>query len=74
MTSSIGSGFPTTSKISSLVPNKLEDFKLVFTLGCIDAVRYRDSHPEAGSYLRLIHFVYRSTLGLRVIKKKEEKV
>ena len=27
---------------------------------------------EAGSYLRLIDFVYHSTLGLRVIKKKEE--
>ena len=25
---------------------------------------------EAGSYLRLIDFVYHSTLGLRVIKKK----
>jgi len=27
---------------------------------------------EAGSYLRLIHFVYHSTLGLRVIKKKKK--
>jgi len=27
------------------------------------------SGPEAGSYLRLIDFVYHSTLGLRVIKK-----
>ena len=26
---------------------------------------------EAGSYLRLIDFVYDSTLGLRVIKKKQ---
>ena len=26
---------------------------------------------EAGSYLTLIHFVYHSTLGLRVIKKKK---
>jgi len=26
----------------------------------------------AGSYLRLIDFVYHSTLGLRVMKKKEE--
>jgi len=26
---------------------------------------------EAGSYLRLIVFVYHSTLGLRVIKKKK---
>jgi len=25
---------------------------------------------EAGSYLRLIYFVYHSTLGFRVIKKK----
>ena len=29
------------------------------------------SGSEAGSYLRLIDFVYHSTLGLRVIKKKE---
>ena len=28
------------------------------------------SGPEAGSYSRLIDFVYHSTLGLRVIKKK----
>ena len=28
---------------------------------------------EAGSYLRLIDFVYHSTLGLRVIKKKKKK-
>ena len=28
------------------------------------------SASEAGSYLRLIDFVYHSTLGLRVIKKK----
>ena len=28
------------------------------------------SGSEAGSYLRLIDFVYHSTLGLRVIKKK----
>ena len=27
---------------------------------------------EAGSYLRLIDFVYHSYLGLRVIKKKRE--
>ena len=30
------------------------------------------SGSEAGSYLRLIDFVYHSTLGLRVIKKKRE--
>ena len=30
------------------------------------------SGSEAGSYLRLIHFVYHSSLGLRVIKKKKE--
>ena len=30
------------------------------------------SGPEAGSYLRLIDFVYHSTLGLRVIKKKKK--
>ena len=31
------------------------------------------SGSEAGSYLRLIDFVYHSTLGLRVIKKKKTK-
>jgi len=30
------------------------------------------SGSEAGSYLRLIDFVYHSTLGLRVIKTREE--
>jgi len=30
------------------------------------------SGSEAGSYVRLIDFVYHSTLGLRVIKKKKE--
>ena len=29
------------------------------------------SGSEAGSYFRLIDFVYHSTLGLRVIKKKK---
>jgi len=29
------------------------------------------SGSEEGSYLRLIDFVYHSTLGLRVIKKKK---
>jgi len=31
------------------------------------------SGSEAGSYLRLIDFVYHSTLGLRAIKKKKKK-
>jgi len=31
------------------------------------------SSSEAGSYLRLIDFVYHSTLGLRVIKQKKKK-
>ena len=31
------------------------------------------SASEAGSYLRLIDFVYHPTLGLRVIKKKKKK-
>jgi len=31
------------------------------------------SGSEAGSYLRLIDFVYHSTLGLRVIRKKKKK-
>ena len=30
------------------------------------------SGSEAGSYLRLIDFLYHSTLGLRVIKKKKK--
>jgi len=30
------------------------------------------SGSEAGSYSRLIDFVYHSTLGLRVIKKKKD--
>ena len=32
------------------------------------------SGSEAGSYLRLIDFVYHSTLGLRVIKKKKDRL
>jgi len=32
------------------------------------------SGSEAGSYLRLIDFVYHPTLGLRVITKKQKKV
>ena len=32
------------------------------------------SGSEAGSYIRLIDFVYHSTLGLRVIKKKRSMV
>jgi len=31
------------------------------------------SGSEAGSYVRLIDFVYHSTLGLSVIKKKKKK-
>jgi len=31
------------------------------------------SGSEAGSYLRLIDFVYHSTLGLRVIKKRRRR-
>ena len=31
------------------------------------------SGSEAGAYLRLIDFVYHSTLALRVIKKKKKK-
>ena len=30
------------------------------------------SGSEAGSYLRLIDFVYHATLGLRVIKRKKK--
>jgi len=31
------------------------------------------SGSDAGSYLRLIDFVYHSTLGLRVIKKRRRR-
>jgi len=31
------------------------------------------SGSEAGSYLRLIDFVYHSTLGLRVIKREKDR-
>jgi len=34
------------------------------------ALRTTPSGSEAGSYLRLIDFVYHSTLGSRVMKKK----
>ena len=36
-----------------------------------DGITEMCSGSEAGSYLRLIDFVYHSTLGLRVIKKKK---
>ena len=46
--------------------------------GIRDSGRTRDNYftqmssgSEAASYLRLIDFVYHSTLGLRVIKKKD---
>ena len=32
------------------------------------------SGSEAGTYLRLIDFVYHSTLGLRVIRKKKDNI
>jgi len=35
---------------------------------------YMCSGSEAGSYLRLIDFVYYSTLGLRVMKKKKNEL
>jgi len=43
-----------------------------------ESSQFEDNHftemcsgSEAGSYFRLIDFVYHSTLGLRVIKKKK---
>ena len=39
-----------------------------------DHFRKMCSGSEAGSYLRLIDFVYHSTLGLRAIKKKKSRV
>jgi len=43
------------------------------TVLCVpySAAETHRSGSEAGSHLRLIDFVYRSTLGLRVIKKKK---
>ena len=39
----------------------------------VDQARYEMcSGSEAGSYLRLVDFVYHSTLGLRVIKKEKK--
>ena len=47
--------------------------KLTFETPPRRALRgYAPGGSEAGSYLRLIDFVYHSTLGLRVIKKREE--
>ena len=42
----------------------------------MDALSFAHSEcsgSEAGSYLRLIYCVYHSTLGLRVIKKRERR-
>ena len=36
------------------------------------AAKHDQHQEEAGSYLRLIDFVYHTTLGLRVIKKKKK--
>jgi len=47
----------------------LEKIGALFTLPC-HPVPSPSCGSEAGSYLRLIDFVYHSTLGLRVIKKK----
>jgi len=40
-------------------------------VGVVDTLTGPDS--EAGSYVSLINFVYHSTLGLRVMKKKKQK-
>ena len=40
---------------------------------CFESNRDTFGGSEAGSYLRLIDFLYQSTLGLRVIKKKRKK-
>ena len=51
------------------------DWSLGFRINKWTALRYFTeicSGFEAGSYLRLIDFVYHSTLGLRVIKKKKK--
>jgi len=41
-------------------------------LSNLNRLRQMCSGIEAGSYLRRIDFVYHSTLGLRVIKKKQK--
>ena len=61
-----------TSRLS--IKNSLS-YCAVEWLKCLDVGRvFRariDFSSEAGSYLRRIDFVYHSTLGLRVIKKKK---
>ena len=40
--------------------------------GVVESSVAAGTRTEAGSYLRRIDFVYHSTLGFRVIQKKEE--
>ena len=46
--------------------------KVLTKISCEGQRRGMCKGSEAGSYLRLIDFAYHSTLGLRVITKKEE--
>ena len=42
-------------------------------MGEVQLLHIMCSGSEAGSYVRLIDFVYHSTLGLRVIKRKRRR-
>jgi len=62
----------TSSKICEAAPIKCAQFLIIFApdkhaRGTTEMC----SGSEAGSYSRLIDFVYHSTLGLRVIKKEK---
>jgi len=64
--------FEKNDLVDAVWPEEASDGKLHFYPGRIMQVRLLCSGSEAGSYLRLIDFVYHSTLGLRVIKKKKQ--
>jgi len=57
-----------------------DDPLVVLRAGSVHSFQFENNYfaemcsgSKAGSYLRLINFVYHSTLGLRVIKKKNMK-
>ena len=62
MTCRVGGGGDSTSPHLGLNKQSSQFKNNFFTEMC--------SGSEAGSYIRLIDFVYHSTLGLRVIKKE----
>ena len=78
-------GTPTQSHISPSIPVYEDIIRFrAKTCAWVSGVGLREqgdgftvegcSGSEAGSYLRLIDFVYHSTLGLRVIKKKRRRL